>query len=303
MSDGGAQAAKPQRVAIIAGGGALPVEVARSAHATGNAVLAINLAGEADLQPLGQEVATEKVEWGQVGRLFSLLDAFGTDKLVIIGSVSKRPELRNVRLDWGGVQLLPRLLSTLMAGGDSSVLDKVADLFADKGYTLVGAHEVAPGVTAAAGLIAGPRPSDDLQIDLTQAGHAAWTAGHLDLGQGAVSVASRLVAMEGAEGTDGMLERVATMRQAGRFSSKGRLGALAKCPRPLQDLRMDLPAIGPRTIENAAKAGLSAILVEADHVLISTRDETVELCKRHSVSLIAQDRAAFVPPARQDVPS
>jgi hypothetical protein len=289
-----------QRIAIIAGGGRLPVAVANSVAQAGHTLLVIDLAGEADLNDISPLAECDAVEWGQVGRLFSRLEAFNTDQVVIVGSISRRPELREVKLDWGGVQMLPRLMATLLAGGDTTVLDNVARIFADKGFTLVGAHEVAPGLTARHGHVAGPKLSEALRADVMGAAQGAWAAGHMDMGQGAVCVAARLVAMEGAEGTDGMLERVATMRQARRFSSKGKTGALAKCARPEQDLRMDMPVIGPRTVENAAKAGLSAIVIEAGHVMISQQQETIALCKANGVALLSEPRETFVPVGRTD---
>jgi len=290
-------------LAIIAGGGHLPVEVAHAAHAAGYTVLVIGIAEEADLFNLASNVRQTKVGWGQFGALQQHLKDHGTQKLVIIGSISRRPEYKDVKLDWGAVQLLPQLLTTLLAGGDSSVLDKVAKLFADLGYDLIGAHDVAPSLLATEGHLAGPKPNEAARQDATKATQAAWTAGHLDMGQGAVAIGGRIVAMEGAEGTDGLLERVAVMRQSKRFSGPKRAGVFAKCTRPQQDLRLDMPTIGPRTVENAADAGLSAIVLEAGCVLLSRREETLARCKARKVSLLAETRSAFVPKGREDKPA
>lgn len=290
-------------LAVIAGGGQLPIEVAHAAQSVGHNVLVVGIAEEADLSNLDAGVSQTKVGWGQFGALQQHLNDHGTNKLVIIGSISRRPEYKDVKLDWGAVQLLPQLLTTLLAGGDSSVLDRVAKLFSDLGYDLIGAHEVAPSLVAEEGILAGPKPSETLKHDALQAMRAAWTSGHLDMGQGAVATAGRIVAMEGAEGTDGLLERVAAMRQAKRFSGSNRSGALAKCTRPQQDLRLDMPTIGPRTVENAADAGLSAIVLEAGRVLLSQREETVAQCKARKISLLAKQRSEFIPQGREDEPA
>lgn len=283
------------RITVLAGGGNLPLEVASSAMQAGYAVQVIGLADEADLSTFPSDIPSLRVEWGQIGRLHRALSDFQTDKLVIIGSIAKRPDHRTVRLDWGGVQMFPRLLATLLSGGDASVLDNVADLFASKGFTLVGAHDVAPDLVAREGHLAGPTPSQTVLTDTAAACRAAWMAGYLDMGQGAVAVLGRLVAMEGAEGTDGVLERVASMRSAKRFSTKDRTGVLAKCARPQQDMRLDMPTIGPRTIEKAAQAGLAAVAVEAGCVLVSQRGLTEQACKDLRITLLAYPRAAFVP--------
>ncbi len=93
----------------------------------------------------------------------------------------------------------------------------------------------------------------------------------LDVGQGAVSVGGRIVALEGVEGTDSMLERVATLRSAGRISPRRR-GVLVKLCKPQQDIRADLPSIGISTIENLRQAGLAGVAVEAGRSLILERD-------------------------------
>lgn len=293
----------PSRIAILAGGGSLPVEAATAAHEAGDAVLVVAIADEADLSALPSTIERTGIDWGQIGTLVKLLSDHRTDKLVIVGSVSKRPDYRNLQLDWGAVQLLPKILTIVLSGGDATVLDKIAGLFSERGFELAGVHEVAPSLVAGQGHLAGPKVNTSVEADAKQAAQAAWTAGHLDMGQGAVAVKGRIVAMEGAEGTDGLLERVHSMRAAKRFSvkGKGQSGVLAKCLRPSQDMRLDMPTIGPRTIINAQAAGLSGIVLEAGGVLISQRAETFALCQMHGVSLFARSRVGFIPPDRRDL--
>lgn len=292
------------RVAILAGGGSLPVEAAIAAQQAGHAVMVIAIADEADLSALPTAIERTGIDWGQIGALVKLLNDYQTDKLVIVGSVSKRPDYRSLRLDWGAVQLLPRILTIVLSGGDATVLDKIAGLFAERGFELAGVHEVSPSLVVGEGHLAGPKANAKIEADADQAANAAWTAGHLDMGQGAVAVNGRIVAMEGAEGTDGLLERVQSMRAAKRFSAKGngkrQAGVIAKCLRPSQDMRLDMPTIGPNTVVNAHAAGLSGILLEAGGVLISQREKTYALCQEHGVTLFARPRAAFVPSGRKD---
>lgn len=263
-------------------------------------MLVIALADEADLATLPPHIARARIEWGQVGALMKLLSDFQTQHLVMVGGIARRPELSDLRLDWGALSALPHAISVLAGGGDQSVLDKLAAFFSRQNLTLVGVHEIAPSLLAQAGQLAGPPPSKANEPDMAQAAQAAWRAGQLDMGQGAVVVSRRPVAMEGAEGTDGMLERVAAMRTAQRFSARGKTGVLAKCPRPGQDRRMDMPTIGPRTIEMAALAGLCAILLEADAVLVCERARTLELAASRGIGVIARPRGFFVPEGSVD---
>lgn len=289
------------RIAILAGGGSLPVEAAVAAQQAGHAVLVVAIADEADLSTLPSNIERTGIEWGQLGALVKMLSNFRTDQLVIVGSISKRPDYSSLRLDWGTVQLLPRILTIVLGGGDATVLDKIADLFSERGFTLAGVHEIAPALIAGEGHLAGPTTGSQSEKDALVAATAAWTAGHLDMGQGAIVVNNRIVAMEGAEGTDGLLERVQSMRAAKRFNAKARAGVLAKCLRPVQDMRLDVPTIGPQTIVNAHAAGLSGIVLEAGAVLISQQDQTFALCEKHGVTLFAWPRDHFVPDGQQDV--
>ena len=112
------------------------------------------------------------------------------------------------------------------------------------------------------------------QRDLDAAFIAAKAIGALDIGQAAVAVGGRVIALEGVEGTDGLLERVVNLRNHGRLG-KAKRGVLVKCAKPQQELRADLPTIGVETIERAHRAGLVGVGVEAEKSLILERDGVV----------------------------
>jgi len=120
---------------------------------------------------------------------------------------------------------------------------------------------------------------------------AARAIGALDAGQAAVVVGGRVIALEGAEGTDTMLLRVAEVRAAGRARWDGRAGVLAKRPKPQQDLRVDMPTIGPNTVRAAADAGLAGIAVAAGKVMIPDRPETVRAADATGLFLVSVEVA------------
>ena len=124
-----------------------------------------------------------------------------------------------------------------------------------------------PDLLAAEGPLtkAQPRKSDRRDIDAAYA--AAKAIGALDIGQAAVAIGGRVIALEGVEGTDGLLERVQQLRGHGRLAGRTR-GVLVKCAKPGQELRADLPSIGPQTVEAAHAAGLAGIGVEAGRSLV-----------------------------------
>lgn len=258
-----------QRLAIIAGSGFLPYYVAVAAREAGENPLIIRLKNEADLDWSQFESAAISV--GDVQGLGQLLSTNGIDRVVLSGGVSRRPEWREIRPNLKMIAKMPSIIRTLLSGGDDTVLQMVIGLIEVQGARVIGAHEIAPALLATTGPLGQVKPNDDDRRDIAKAAKAALAVGALDIGQGAVSVGGRIVAMEGVEGTDGMLERVAALRAAGRISSR-RKGVLVKLCKPQQDIRADLPTIGPSTVLNAAKAGLAGIAVEAGRAFILDRE-------------------------------
>ncbi|MDR6102454.1 DUF1009 family protein [Agrobacterium larrymoorei] len=262
-----------QRLAIIAGSGSLPLYVALAARSAGENPLIIRLKNEADLDWSQFENASISV--GDVKGLGQLLSRYGIDRVVLSGGVARRPEWREIRPNLKMIAKMPSIIRTLLSGGDDTVLQMVIGLIEAQGARVIGAHEIAPALLATTGPLGKIKPSDEDRKDIAKAAQAALALGVLDVGQGAVSVGGRIVAMEGVEGTDGMLERVATLRAAGRISQR-RKGVLVKLCKPQQDIRADLPTIGPSTVDNVAKAGLAGIAVEAGRAFILDRDEMLK---------------------------
>jgi lipid-A-disaccharide synthase len=270
--------ASPAPIGILAGRDGLPLEVAEAVLARGRGVFLVGIAGETD--PAIARYPHRWVAWGQIGRLLRAFREAGCRELVIIGGV-RRPDLRALRPDASLLRHLPLLLR-LMRGGDDTVLRRVAQFFQRAGFTVRGAHEVAPELLAGAGTLAGRAPTPAEAADIAAGLHVIAVLGTADVGQAAVISGGRAVAMEAAEGTDAMLERLARAKHS--LSEAG--GVLVKAPKPGQELRVDLPTIGPRTVERAAAAGLGAIAVAAGRVLIAERRRVVELAAAHGLALV-----------------
>ncbi len=270
---------------IIAAGGGLPVQVAAAAVAAGRPVFVLGLEGmvDADLTAFAHAL----VKPGQVGKMQRIAKDQNIKDVVLIGSIDKRPDLAGLGLDLGAIGLVPRIAKALAAGGDDMVLRSLIELFEDQGVRVVGAHEVAPALTASPGHVAGPAVTGELERDGRLAMEAALAIGRLDIGQGAVAVGGRVVALEAAEGTDAMLARVEHLREIGRIRWRDRAGVLAKRAKPQQDLRVDLPTIGPMTVDAVAAAGLRGIVIEAGRVLLADRETLVERAAATATSVMA----------------
>ena len=285
-SQGGNAGADGEPLVIFAAGGSVPYEVAVAATAAGRKVFVLALEGEADERLKAFPGAV--VKWGQIGRVESLIDAHGGREVVLIGSVTKRPDFSSIRVDFGALRYLPRLIKG-MIGGDDTVLGNLVRGLEDRGYRVVGAHEVAPDIVASPGHIAGPRMPETVRADARLALEAARAIGALDIGQAAVAVGGRVIALEAAEGTDAMLERIVDIRESGRARWSGRQGVLAKRAKPQQDLRVDMPAIGPKTIAAVVRASLAGIVMETGRVMIAERAETLAAAERTATFVYGDD--------------
>jgi DUF1009 family protein len=275
------------RIGIVAGSGALPIAVAGDAARAGFDPFILGLAGNA--APGIERFPHAYVHIGQVGRMLRVLRAEGCTRLVFLGGL-RRPDLFRIKIDAGFVRHLPQLLR-LLKGGDDTVLRGVARFFEDRGFEVLAAHEVAPRLLAPEGAFSQLRPSaGDLQ-DIKLAFKVTHALGLFDIGQAAAVAQGYVLAVEAAEGTDAMLSRCRDLNKWGYTSRKG---VLVKRPKPGQDRRLDLPAIGPRTVELAAEAGLAGIAVEAQAVLLAEIEELVEKANKSGLFLYGVSSAEIV---------
>ncbi|MBB3974839.1 hypothetical protein GGQ64_000015 [Rhizobium azooxidifex] len=266
-----------KRLAIIAGGGLLPIHVARAARLHGEDPFILALSNEAEQDWSEFDHAGVGVgDYAGISRIFS---TEGIDRAVLSGSVRRRPEWRDIRPTVRTLMQVPGIVRTLLNGGDDTVLKMVIRLIEANGVRVVGADEIAPELLAAEGPIGAVKPDDEAARDIAAASAAALALGSLDVGQGAVAVGGRVIALEGAEGTDLMLERVASLRREGRISRR-RKGVLVKLCKPNQDRRADLPSIGVDTVRRAAEAGLAGIACEAGRSLVLDRAALIEEADR-----------------------
>ena len=252
------------RIAIVAGSGRLPVDLAQNLAAHGHRPFVVLVRGEAS-----QELAScdhEDLTVENFAGLAPLLKRRGITHVVFAGGISRRPKLGALKPSLALLKFLPRALAAL-AKGDDGMLRALAAAVEALGVKVVGAHQIAPDLLASEGPMTSTAPQKSDWRDLEAAAQAARAIGVLDIGQGAVAIGGRAIALEGVEGTDGMLERVKELRSHGRLAAKKR-GVLVKCAKPGQELRMDLPSIGPDTVTMAHAAGLAGIGVEADRSLV-----------------------------------
>jgi UDP-2,3-diacylglucosamine hydrolase len=249
------------RTALIAGRGALPRIVA---GALGDAAVLAELEGFESLSTAREGVLRFRLE-----RLVPFLDQLqdmGVTRAVFAGGVA-RPRLDPALIDPATMQLLPRMMAA-MARGDDGTLREVIALMGEWGIEVVGVQDVCPDLLAAPAVLAGQPTAQD-EKDAAR-GFAILTAmAAADVGQGCVVAQSLCLALEALPGTDAMLAALAAQRAALPHLPAG--GVFCKAPKAGQDRRIDLPALGPATVEMAAKAGLRGIAFDAGGVLLIER--------------------------------
>ena len=274
------------KLGLIAGGGALPVSVAARCEAEGRPVFVVRLAGFADVH-LARYPGLD-AGMAEFGRILSALKKEGCTAVCFAGTVS-RPDFRTLKPDMKGAALMPGIIAAATRG-DDALLRKILSVFEGEGYAIEGADDILGGETLPAGALGAVRPTDDQLSDLRKALHVAEKAGELDIGQGAVVCQGLVLAVEAQEGTDAMLSRVAGLPADLRGSVRERKGALGKAPKPIQDMRVDMPVIGARTVEMAAAAGLAGVGGFAGRLILIDRAGLIEAADRLGLFVWGEQR-------------
>lgn len=264
---------------LIAGLGELPVAIASHAVASGQGIYVLRLKGFEE--PALADYPGDVVGLGEIGGVIERLKRAGCRDVVFAGIV-KRPNFRDLKLDMRGALLLPKVVSEARKG-DDALLRVLVGEFEKHGFNVIGSEEANRALLAPAGLVAGPRPTEENLSDIRHAAQVAAAAGALDIGQGCVVCDGLVLAVEAQEGTDEMLKRCATLPEAIRGTAAARRGVLVKRPKPVQERRIDLPTVGVSTVELVEAAGLAGLAVEAGGALLLQRTEMEEAAERLGV--------------------
>lgn len=270
-------------LAMICGGGSLPLAVAGYVATRGRKVVLFPLRGAAE----GTAVDRFPHHWvhvGQIGKFMRLARAAGCRDVVFIGAMV-RPSIWQVHPDLKGLSILPRVLAAFR-GGDNHLLSGMARLMEQEGFRLLGAHEVAPEILVPEGTLGSVQASERDRADCALGFDCLRTMGPFDVGQAVVVAGKHVLAVEAIEGTDQMLERIAELRANGRLRAAAGSGVLVKAPKRDQDRRFDLPSIGPQTVELVARAGLAGIAVVAGETIIAEPERMVEAAERAKIFVV-----------------
>jgi UDP-2,3-diacylglucosamine hydrolase len=270
-------------VAVICGGGSFPSAVAEAILRRGRRPVMFAVRGWADPEMVAR-YAHHWVVLGQAGRFLRLLRAERCREALFIGTML-RPPLSQIRLDWPTIRLLPRVIG-FFRGGDDLLLSGVASLFEEAGVRLIGVGDVAPEIIAPEGVLGYRQPSPSNRADIARALAVIAALGPFDIGQAVVVANGHVLGIEAAEGTDNLLARIGDLRGEGRVTTPPGVGVLVKAPKPGQDRRFDLPAIGPQTVENVARAGLAGLVITAGATIVAEPAKLAAAADRAKIFVI-----------------
>jgi len=255
------------KLAIVAGGGPMPLEIVDACRARDRPYFVVVLDGQASVEDYGDHPHLV-TRLGAAGSALKRLKDEGCSELVMAGAVT-RPSLAQLRPDVRTARFFMR--SGAMAFGDDGLLTAIIKtLEHEEGLTIRGVDEVLPDIVAAPGPYGSHQPDENANRDIAVAVDAALDIGRRDLGQGAVARDGSVLATEGSDGTDAMLAKLPSAADGAGLS-----GAVAKVSKPGQDRRADLPTIGLSTVEAAHRAGLAGIAVEAGGALVMQRQQMI----------------------------
>lgn len=272
---------QPRHIGLIAGGGQLPHSVADAVNRSGDKLTILSLDPDC---PADGFPTSSRFKLSEFGKMLSFLRKSKVTHICLAGHVS-RPDFSSFKPDLASMRYLPGTLKAARAG-DDALLRHIIEIFESKGFEIVSAQDLCASLLLPSGALGLHRIETKDRADALLAMQVIDAIGVFDIGQAAVVVDGIVLAVEAQEGTDAMLERVGGLNSALRGSDMARSGVLAKRLKPGQDIRVDMPTLGPKTVELAAKAGLSGIIAESGQAFVLDRDETVALADRLGLFIV-----------------
>lgn len=270
-----AESAAP--IGLLAGNGSFPVLFARAARARGLKVAAIGHLGDTDASMKSLVDAWEWVHIGQVGRSIAWFKGQGVRQVVMAGGIGKLAAIARARPDWLGLQLASRIRSL----NDDVILRTIAEAYAAEGLEIASSTLFTPELLVPAGHLCGPAIDDVALQDVAFGFRIAGVVGAADVGQTVVVEGRRVLAVEASEGTD------PTIVRGGGYGS-GR-AVVVKRSKPGQDLRFDLPAVGPRTIQRMKESGCRVLALETGRALLLEGEATLRAADAAGITVLAVD--------------
>lgn len=279
-SDGSMSFELSSPVGLVAGNGNFPIEFANNAKARGLSVVAVAHRDEtkSELANLVDECLWIKI--GQLNKLIKFFEKKKVRQVALVGGIRRAGILRRVKLDWLGLKLLARLGTVR----DDALLRGIAEEIERSGIEVISANVLLERSVPGPGLLSERMPSPEELRQALIGWDVAESIGQLDIGQTVIVNQGVVVSVEAIEGTD------AAILRGGELSGKG--AVVVKLPKPHQDLRFDLPAVGPKTMEIMGQVGATVLVVLGGQTIFLDPELMAREANRLGITcLLVRDRA------------
>lgn len=268
---------------LIAGNGVFPRLVARGAREAGVEVVAVAHVGETEPELEGEVRSCTWVRVGELGKIIRTLKQAGCERAVMAGGIKKARLFSGFRPDLRGAAFLARMRTL----HDDKLLRGIAGELESDGIRVIPSTEYLPRLVPAPGVLSKRSPKAHERSDVDFGVHVAKAVGSFEIGQTVVVKNGLVLAVEAVEGTD------AAIRRGGELARGGAI--VVKVSKPQQDLRFDVPAIGPETIRLMAEVGATVLAIEAGRTIILEREQVLDAAAKAGIAVVAVE-APHVPP-------
>jgi len=281
------------KLGLIAGNGRFPFLLLDAARAEGLEVVVAAIKEETDpeIDRRAEADAGVTVHWLSLGELSRLIETFqeaGVAKAVMAGQVKHKQIFSSIRPDWR----LAKLLLNLRTRSTDALIGAVAKVLEDEGIELMSSTAFLEPLLAEEGVLTERAPDEDECKNIEYGLGVARALAGFDIGQTVVVAAQACVAVEAMEGTDATIERAGRLMatlEADASTLERRL-TVVKVAKPKQDMRFDVPVIGPSTVETMLRAGASCLSIEAGKTLLFDRDAVLEHASKAGIAIVAARR-------------
>ena len=263
-----------KKLGIIAGGGTLPQTLIDYCRQNNREFFAIAIENNADEAIFTPNIPHKWIRIGQAGTGFKIMHEQNVQEIVMIGTIH-RPSLADLVPDLRTAAFFAKI--GLKSIGDDGILRALVKEIESENMRVVGIHEVLPDLLVKSGVLTKHKPDKQALADIERGTEVAYELGRLDVGQSVIVQQGLVLGMEGIEGTDKLIER------CGTYQRKGVGGVLVKLRKPQQDMRIDLPTIGTKTIENLHNAGMRGLAIHAGNALIVNESEVTALADKYGM--------------------
>ncbi|MBE6452770.1 MAG: LpxI family protein [Alphaproteobacteria bacterium] len=268
-----------RKLGIIAGGGSIPAQLVRHCQQKGQEFFVLAIEGNADKSffTAQSDIPHQWIRIGQAGTGFKRFADEKVQDVVMIGTI-RRPSFFDLVPDLRTTAFFAKIGAKSL--GDDGILRALVAEIESDGMCVKGVHEVMTELLAKSGVMGKHKPDKQAIADITRAMEVATELGRLDVGQAVIVQQGLVLGVEGIEGTDELI------RRCGEYRRKGNGGILLKLRKPQQDMRIDLPTIGTRTIERAYETGLRGVVVHSGNSLIVDEDKVIKLADKYGIFIM-----------------